>query len=159
MSFVVTNVVLAAAVANTGTVTVAYPAGTNQAFFTGANAAPNTGAVVLNDNEVYPEAASGVRIGLTYGGSDITLTNNTGISWPIGSRVRVQLGRAGNDRPGFAPNPAIVSLTTTVGTAADTIADGTGTYSQSVTNNNNASMARKINEILVALRANGIIVN
>ena len=157
MSFVVTNAVLATAVANAGTVTLAYPAGTNQAFFTGANAAANTGAVVLNGNEVYPEASSGVRINLTYGASDITLTNNTGITWPAGSTLRVQLGRAGNDRPGFVPNPAITSLTTTVGTAADTIADGTGAYSQSVTNNNNASLARKINEILVALRTNGII--
>ena len=158
MSFVVTTVVLGSAVANAGTVTVPYPAGTNQAFFTGANAAANTGAVVLNGNELYPEAGSGVRINLTYGASDITLTNNTGLSWPAGSTLRVQLGRAGNDRPGFVPGPAVTSLTTTVGTASDTIADGTGAYSQSVTNNNNASLALKVNQILIALRAAGIIV-
>lgn len=158
MSFVVTTVVLGSAVANAGTVTVPYPAGTNQAFFTGANAAANTGAAVLNNNEVYPEAASGVRINLTYGASDITLTNNTGVSWPAGSTVRVQLGRAGNDRPGFVAGPTITALTTSVGTASDTIADGTGTYSQSVTNNNNASLALKVNQILIALRAAGIIV-
>ena len=44
MSFVVTSVVLGAAVANTGTVTVPYPAGTNQAFFTGVNAAAEDGS-------------------------------------------------------------------------------------------------------------------
>lgn len=157
MSFVVTTVVLGSAVANAGTVTVPYPAGTNQAFFTGANAAANTGAVVLNNNEVYPEAASGVRINLTYGGGDITLTNNTGISWPAGSTVRVQLGRAGNDRPGFVAGPAVASLATSVGTASDTIADVGAAFNQTTLNNIQASQATKINQILIALRSAGII--
>ena len=51
MSFVTTTLVLATAVADTGTVTVSYPAGTTQATFTGANAAPNTGVLFLNDND------------------------------------------------------------------------------------------------------------
>ncbi len=158
MSFVVTSVVLGAAVANTGTVTVPYPAGTNQAFFTGVNAAANTGAAIVNDNDFYPEAGSGVRINLTYGAGDITLTNNTGVSWPIGSTVRVQLGRAGNDRPGFTINPAIASLTdSSGGTASATLAAISGTYVQAEVRNSIASLNAQINNILIALRANGII--
>ena len=159
MSFAVSpTLVLATAVANAGTLTVAYPAGTTQASFIGANAAANTGAAVLNGNEVYPEAASGVRVNFTYGASDITVTNNTGITWPAGSTLRVQFGRAGADRPGFAPGPAIVSLTTSVGTASDTIADVGAAFNQTTLNNIMASQARKTNEILVALRSLGIIV-
>jgi hypothetical protein len=159
MSFAVSpTLVLAAAVANAGTVTVAYPSGTTQASFIGANVATNTGFAVLNGNEVYPEAGSGVRVNFTYNGGDITVTNNTGVTWAAGSTLRLQFGRAGNDAPGFRPGPAVTSLVTTVGTASDTIADGTGAYSQSITNNTSASLALKINQILIALRAAGIIV-
>jgi hypothetical protein len=141
MSFVVTTVVLAADVANAGTVTIPYPAGTNQAFFTGANASA-TGAAVLNDNEVYPEAVSGVRVNYTYGGSDITLTNNTGVTWAAGSTILAQFGRAGADRPGFAPAPAI----------ADVAAAG-GSYVQAEVN----AAITAINRILRELRAQGVI--
>ena len=157
MSFVVTSAVLASAVANAGTVTLAYPAGTNQAFFTGANASAD-GVAVLNDNEVYLERVSGVRVNITYGASDITLTNNTGVSWPAGSTLRVQLGRAGNDRPGFATNPAIASLTdSSGGTASTTLAAISGTYVQAEVRNSIASLNAQIERILIALRANGII--
>jgi hypothetical protein len=141
MSFVVTSVVLGAAVADAGTVTIEYPAGTNQAFFTGANASAD-GAVTLNDNERFRELPSGVRVNFTYGGSNITLTNNTGITWPAGSVIRAQLGRAGNDRPGFQPNPAI----------ADAATRG-ASYVQAEAN---ATVAT-VNAILRALRAQGII--
>lgn len=158
MSFNVVNVVLAAAVANAGTVTLAYPAGTTQADFIGVNAAANTGVAYLNENDRYPEAASGVRINLTYGASDITLTNNTAQTWPAGSTLRVQLGRAGNDRPGFQRGDAITSLTdSSGGTAADTIAAIGATYTQAEVRNAVASLATKVNRILIALRVNGII--
>ena len=159
MSFAVTpEIVLATDVANAGTLTVAYPAGTSQATFTGANAAANTGFGVLNDNEVFPEAAAGVRVNFTYGASNVTVTNNTGITWPAGSVLRFQFGAAGNDRPGFNPGPAIIALTTSVGTASDTIADVGGAFTQATLNNINASLALKINQIIIALRAAGIIV-
>lgn len=159
MSFSVTPLTtLAADVANAATVTVSYPAGTTQASFIGANAAANTGSLVLNGNEVYPEAAAGVRVNFTYGASNVTVTNNTGITWPAGSTIRVQFGRAGADRPGFAPAPAIVSLTTSVGTASDTIADVGAAFNQTTLNNIMASQALKINQVLVALRSVGIIV-
>lgn len=147
MSFVVTTLVLSADVANAGTVTVNYPTGTNQAFFTGDNASA-TGAVVVNENEVYPEAVSGVRINLSYGASNITLTNNTGVTWPAGSRLRVQLGRAGNDRPGFEPAPAITDLGTR---------DVTATVNQTTVNTQLNAIADTVDAILRALRSEGII--
>lgn len=155
MSFVVTEQVLASAVADTGTVTVAYPSGYAQADFTGANASA-TGVVVVNDNEVYDEGDPG--IGLSYGGSNVTLTNNTGVSWPVGSKIRVQLAFAGNDRPGFEPGPAITSLTdSSGGTASTTLAAIGGTYSQTEVRNSVATLAAQIERILDALRNEGII--
>lgn len=85
--------VLASAVANAGTVTLAYPAGTTVADFVGRNAAAD-GKVVVNGNEVYNEATAGVRINLSYGASNITLTNNTGQTWAAGSALIVELGQA-----------------------------------------------------------------
>lgn len=158
MSFAVTTLItLTAAVANAGTVLVAYPAGRVQADFIGSFAAPNTGFVVLNNNEVYLERASGVRVGLTYNAGDVTVTNNTGVTWPAGSTIRVQMGRIGNDQPGFSPGPAITPVTTAFGTAADTVADVTGAFSQTILNNNFASLIRYCNRLEAALKANGLI--
>ena len=159
MSFAVTaELVLAAAVANAGTVTVAYPTGTVQADFIGANAAANTGAAVLNNNEVYQELSSGVRVNFTYNAGDITVTNNTGVTWAAGSKLRVQFGRAGNDKPGINRGPAITSLTdSSGGTASDTLPAITGTYTEATIENTVASLALKINQILIALRTNGMI--
>lgn len=158
MTFAVTpEIVLAAAVANAGTLTVAYPSGTVQANFIGSGLATNTGFLVLNNNEVYPEAGSGVRVNFTYNGVDITVTNNTGVSWPAGSKVRVQFGRAGNDKPGFGIGPAAVALTTAFGTAADALVDVTASPTQATINNNFASVVRRIDRLELALRANGLI--
>ena len=157
MSFIVTSAVLGSAVANAGTVVVPYPSGTNQAFFTGVNASAN-GAVVLNDNEVYPEQPSGVRVNITYGASDITITNNTGVSWPAGSTLRIQLGRIGNDRPDFQVGPAIAALTdSSGGTAGATLPAISATYVQAEVRNSVASLNAQIERILAALRAAGII--
>lgn len=155
MSFEVTSVVLATAVADAGTVTVAYPSGTAQADFTGANASA-TGVAIIDDNDVWTEAAA--DISLTYGAGDITLTNNSGVTWAAGSTVRVQLGQAGNDRPGFEAGPAIASLTdNSGGTASDTLADIDAAYTEATIANTTASLAAKVNGILAALRSAGII--
>ena len=133
MSFRIVEATLATAVANAGTVTLAYPAGTAQADFTGANASAD-GALTLNDNDVFPEATSGVRVNYVYGADNITLTNNTGVSWPAGSRIRAQLGIAGNDTPALTPGPAI--------------ADASGDL---------AAVTVTVNRVIRALRAQGII--
>lgn len=83
---------LAADVADSGTVTgIAYPSGTNQAFFTGG-AASATGVAIINFNDVYTEESTDITI--TYGASTITLTNGSGVTWPAGSEVLLQLGYA-----------------------------------------------------------------
>lgn len=85
------EITLGTAVANAGTVTVAYPAGTDQDTFT-APLASMTGSVAINNNDVFPQAASGAgTIALTYGESNITVTNNTGAAWPVGSKLIIGL--------------------------------------------------------------------
>ncbi len=155
MSFKVVDLVLASAVANSGTVTsIPYPAGTNQAYFTGANAAAD-GVVTLNDNEVYTQAAS--KIGITYGASDITLTNSSGVTWAAGTRVRLQLGRAGNDRPGFAPSAAIAALTdSSGGTASTTLPAISASPTQAEVRNSIASLNAQIERLRIAMQSAGI---
>lgn len=141
MSFRIVEFVLASAVADAGTVTIPYPAGTNQAFFTGANASAD-GAVVLNDNDFFAELGSGVRVNYTYGSDNITLTNNTGRTWPVGTRVRAQLGLAGNDAPTLRPGNPV----------ADAVPVG-GTFAQAEVN----AVVTQLNRLLRELRVQGII--
>jgi len=158
MSFVTTTAVLGSAVADAGTVSIAYPTGTNQAYFTGINAAANTGSIFINDNDEYPEAASGVAIAILYDTSVITITNNTVQTWPAGALIRVQLGRAGMDAPAFERGSAITNLTdSSGGTASDTLAAIGAAYVEATIENTVASLARKINQLLVELRSQGII--
>lgn len=154
MSFKIVTMVLASAVADDGAITVAYPSGTNQAFFTGANASGN-GALIVNNNEVYTEGDPGVEI--TYGGSDITVTNRSGESIPAGAELLIQLGYAGNDRPGFQPGDAIAALTdNSGGTASTTLAAIGGSYSQAEVRNSIASLNAQIERLRIALKTNGI---
>lgn len=152
---VVTTVILATSVANSGTVTLAYPSGTNQAYFTGGNARAGS-VVVLNDNDAYTQAAS--QIGVTFGGSDITLTNSTGFTWAAGTKVAVGLAYA-NAADAFSGqiSPAITALTdSSGGTASDTLAAISGTYVQAEVRNSIASLAAKINSLRAAVQKAGI---
>lgn len=141
MGFKIVNTTLASAVADAGTVTLSYPAGTTQASFTGANASAD-GAVVIDSNDVFQELESGVRVNFTYGASNVTLTNNTGTTWPAGASLTAQLGQAGNDKPSLEAGPAI----------ANAAAAGV-TYAQAEAN----ATIGTVNAILTALRAQGII--
>lgn len=155
MSFAITNITLASAVADEGTVTVAYPTGTAQADYVGNNAATDA-VVTLNDNDVFQEADPGIAI--SYGASNATLTNNTGEAWPAGATLRVQFAKAGNDRPGFVAGPAIPSLTdSSGGTAAATLPAIGGTYAQAEVRNSVASLNAKLDAVLIALRDAGIV--
>jgi len=148
---------LATAVANGGTVTVPYPTGTNQGLLIGSTG----GKVAINDNDIWPQAGSGAAVAFTFNSSDITITNNTGVTWAAGSTLIASFGR--NSKAGsFNPDvrvDAIVDLTAATGTASDTIADVTSAFSQSVLNNNFKSVASKIDELTAALRTAGILVN
>lgn len=57
---------------------------------------------------------------------------------------------AGAGKPAIA---ALTPLTGAFGTPGNAIVDGTGTYSQTITNNNNRALEDKINAIIAALKA------
>ena len=140
------DMVLAAAVANSGTITgIAYPAGTNQAFFTGANAQA-TGVAIVNGNDVYREAAS--KVSITYGASTITVTNSSSVTWPAGADLLLQFGYATPAAATVIQQPAIAdfaALTDSPATA-DALRDDITT-----------KMVGKLNTLLEELRAAGVI--
>jgi fructose-specific phosphotransferase system component IIB len=93
--FATADVVLAAAVANGGTFTVSYPSGTSQQSFDTGLKGPGSYAI-LNSNDKFTEAAG--KISISYGASNITVTNNSGFSWPAGTKVSLNFDRQdGND--------------------------------------------------------------
>ena len=71
MGYKVVQTALGASVAHSGSFTIAYPAGTAQADFTGGNALA-AGYVSVNNNNEYRESDS--KISITYGASNITIT-------------------------------------------------------------------------------------
>lgn len=90
-----TSITLAAAVADAGTVDLSYPSGTSQKSFNAGLKGPG-GYVMLNDNDKFTEAAA--KISMSFGASLITLTNSTGFSWPVGTKVELFVDQQdGND--------------------------------------------------------------
>jgi len=93
--FAVFETVLASAVADSGTFTIAYPTGFVQTDFT-AGLMGSTHYMVVNDNDKWTAAAS--KMSVSAGASTITVTNSTGASLAAGSRVRVYVELVdGND--------------------------------------------------------------
>ena len=106
-----------------GTFVTAYPTGLVQADFTSPYDSA-TGVMVVNDNDVWTEAAD--KVDISYGASTITVTNKTGATLPAGSRIVMGYGRAGTAIT-VTEGPAITSLTdSTTGTASDTLAATVG---------------------------------
>lgn len=147
------QVTLASLVADDATFTVAYPSGVTQAMLLGATG----GKMVVNGDAVYDQGVSGFTA--VYGSSNITVTNTTGASLAAGSVIAISFGDSSqNGRFETGARVAgVTALTTSVGTAGDTIADVTGTFSQTVLNNNFRSVATKVNEIRAALVAAGLL--
>jgi hypothetical protein len=80
--------ILASAVADAGTTTIAYPTGTVQGDFDKGLATLTGCYFVLNGNDKIPYGTSGVRVGtITFGASNITITNNSGYSWAAGTKI------------------------------------------------------------------------
>lgn len=84
------STVLASAVADDGTVAVSYPTGTNQAGLTGSTG----GEVTINDGAGgrWDQGDSGATF--SFGASTITITNKSGVSWPVGATLRASFGSA-----------------------------------------------------------------
>lgn len=102
----------AAVAASGGTVVLAYPTGSVQGDFTGANAGASADNLVLiNDNDRY----SGSQVGFTYGASTITITNNSTVTWPAGASLRAQY-----------PKPTLGAITGSKGAAITPLTDSTG---------------------------------
>jgi hypothetical protein len=146
---------LASDVINTGTFTVAYPTGLVQADLLGSTG----GVLAVNANDIYTQAASGAgTFSPAFGASTITITNNSGVTLTAGSTVIVSFGGFNiSDSAIQATGAAIANLTAASGTASDTVADVTASFSQTVLNNNFKSISDKLNAALNALRANGLI--
>jgi hypothetical protein len=154
-SLAITRAVLAAQVNNAGTVVIPYPAGSTQASLITSTG----GELVLNDNDRYVQGTAGVRVEFTFGASDITVTNQTGVAWPAASVILVSFGSSdyeGRYTTGIAVAPATVALTVSVGTASNTIADVGAAFNQTTLNNNMRSLAAKVNELITKLKDAGI---
>jgi hypothetical protein len=81
---------LAADVANNGTYTTAYPAGTTQQDFdTGLGSVG--GEAVVNDSDKWTVAAA--QLSFAFGASLITITNTSGVTWPANSKVSLEIDR------------------------------------------------------------------
>lgn len=106
-----TKLTLTTAVAVGGTVTVNYPSGETQASLQNSQG----GVVAINNNDVYRQAASGANtVGMTFGASNITITNNSPVAWPAGAELIASFGRV--DRNG--------SYNLVIGTEANTAKAG-----------------------------------
>ena len=143
---------LASSVADDATFTVAYPSGITQARLLGCSG----GRMVVNGDIGYDEGASGFTV--SYGASNITVTNTTGGSLAAGTEVILSFGE--NTRDGSYNIPVMaaapVALTAATGTASNTIADVGGAFDQTTLNNNFKSLASKLNEVLAALEASSV---
>lgn len=148
--------VLASAVTNTSTFTIPYPSGLVQADLLGTTG----GRLALNNNDTFPQAASGAgTVAFSFGASNITVTNNSGITFPANSTITASFGRNeqnGRFEGGVAITPPPQTLTAATGTASTTIADVGGAFAQATLNNNFKSIADQVNLITAALKKAGI---
>lgn len=84
----VTKTILASAVADGGTVTVAYPTGTTQASLTDSTG----GEVSINDGAggTFQQGAGGFTV--SFGASNITITNDSDVTWPAQATFYASFG-------------------------------------------------------------------
>lgn len=101
------DTVLAAAVANAGTFTVGYPAGTTQADFQNGLAG-SANVMVVNDNDRYDTT----KFSVVYNTSDVTVTNSTGGTLAANSRVSLQFDQADGNNSVFLNFPVQLAAIT-----------------------------------------------
>jgi hypothetical protein len=99
--------VLGTAVADAGTFTVAYPTGTTVGDFDKGLADLAACYIVLNKNDKVLYGTTGdYYVGISFGASEITITNQTGAEFPVGTEVDLHFAvKEGNRRcvPIFLP--------------------------------------------------------
>jgi hypothetical protein len=143
---------MAADVTNTNTFTTAYPTGQTQASLLNS-----TGGQLVFNQDKFPQAASGAgTVAFAFGASNITVTNNTGLTLTAGSEIRLSFGdtdRKGSYNVGI-PASAPAVLTAATGTSSDTIADVGAAFSQATLNNNFKALADKVNALVANVSAN-----
>lgn len=85
----ITKTILASAVADGGTVAIAYPSGTNQDSLTGTTG----GVVSINDGAggTFDQGAGGFTV--SFGASTITLTNDSDVTWPAQATLAASFGQ------------------------------------------------------------------
>lgn len=99
----------------------------------------------------YPAAALGDIGKSVYASDDNTVTFTSGSNSFVGYVRNVIVGKSLIVVFGQSKSQ-LVGLTAATGTASNTIADVTGTFSQSILNNNFKSIADKLNDVIKLLR-------
>src|SRR5690606_7081074 len=111
---------LASNVADAANFTTAYPSGSVQADLIGS-----TGAVIFDKSTqaLYRQGTGGFT--LTFGSSNITVTNDSDVTWLSGAELILSFGDSDVDGSYNADVrvTGIADLTAATGTASDTIAD------------------------------------
>lgn len=120
MAFGITTTVLASAVADSGTFTVLYPSGLTQANFLYGLSQPSGNIMSVNAVNRYTQADS--KFSVSYGSSDITVTNSTGETLPAGATVKLQLQYRDN-QPGNVVTLAFPINLASITTAQDVVTD------------------------------------
>lgn len=82
------SVTLASAVADAATVAILYPVGTTQASLTGSTG----GTLSINNGQggTFEQGAGGFTA--SFGGSTITITNDSDVTWPAGATLTASFG-------------------------------------------------------------------
>ena len=82
------SVILASAVADAATVAISYPTGTTQASLTGSTG----GTLTIDDGAggSFDQGAGGFTA--SFGGSTITITNDSDVTWPAGAKLTASFG-------------------------------------------------------------------
>lgn len=110
-------VYLATAVADDGTVDIAYPSGMAQGDFD-TNLADSTNTyAILNDNDRLNVADPGIS--LSYGASVITVTNLSTYSWAAGTKIEFNFDRKDGNNVVYLEFPVVLSKVT----AADVVTE------------------------------------
>jgi hypothetical protein len=121
LNAVVQGVLASTVAASGGTFTVNYPSGTAQADFDTGLAGPAS-AIHINQNDKYVLGAS--ALGLTFGASNITVTNNSTVAWAAGSSFVLVLDRQDGNEAILMQIPVNLAAITAAGDVVTEIRPG-----------------------------------